>query len=86
MNKRLIGERQYYARISFTGNEDLADKLKDDGYIFTVEEREFLDGKKRTIIEGSLENRARKERLKAHLKGRTDKLVTIIPAREVYWM
>jgi hypothetical protein len=86
MNIKLLDQRQYFARISFMGNEDLIDILKKDGYIFTVEKKVFMDGKKRTIIEGSLENRERKERLKRHLKGRTDKLVTIIAAREVYWV
>ena len=86
MNKKLVGQRQYFARISFTGNEDLIEILRADGYILAVETKEFLDGTVRTIIEGSLENRARKERLKNHLKGRTDKLVTIIPATEVYWV
>ena len=84
MNIKVIGQRQYFARISYLGNEDLVDLLRKDGYIFTVETKEFLDGKVRTILEGSLENRARKERLKGHLKDRPDKLVTIIPAREVY--
>ena len=86
MNKRLLGQRQYYARISYLGNDDLVDILKNDGYIFTVEEREFTDGNKRMLLEGSLENRERKERLKKHLKGRPDQFVTIIPAREVYWV
>ncbi len=86
MNKKLIGQRQYFVRVSFTGNEDLVDILKKDGYIFTVDSREFTDGKVRTIIEGSLENRARKEALKKLLQGRDDKLVTIIAAREVYWV
>ncbi len=86
MNRKLVGQRSYYARISFTGNEDLSDVLRKDGYIFTMEQKTFLDGETRTIIEGSLENRERKERLKKHLKGRSNKLVTIIPAREVYWV
>ena len=86
MNKNLIGQRQYYARISYSGNDDLIDILKEEGYIFTLEEREFIDGKKRYLIEGSLENRERKERLKKLLKGRPDKIVTIIAAREVYWV
>ena len=86
MNVKIIGQRKYYARISFTGNEDLISVLKENRYIFTVETKEFLDGETRTIIEGSLENRARKELLKKLLKGRDNKLVTIIPAREVYWV
>ena len=86
MNVKIIGERKYYARISFTGNEDLIDVLRENNYLFTVETKEFLDGESRTIVEGSLENRARKEELKKILKGRENKLVTIIPAREVYWM
>ncbi|MBI9102098.1 MAG: hypothetical protein JEY99_06770 [Spirochaetales bacterium] len=86
MNVKIIGERQYYVRISFIGNKDLVEILKKENYLFTVEEQEFLDGNIRTVIEGSLENRARKEKLKGILKGRSDKLVTIIPAREVYWV
>ncbi|MDC7225490.1 MAG: hypothetical protein PQJ61_01855 [Spirochaetales bacterium] len=86
MNRRLEGQRRYYARVSYVGNEDLVEILKNDEFIFTVETREFIDGMKRTIIEGSLENRARKELFKEHLKGRPDKLVTIIPASEVYWV
>ncbi len=84
MNVKVIGQRQYYARISFTGNEDLVEILQKDGYLFTMEQREFLDGVTRTVLEGSLENRARKEHLKTLLRGREGKLVTIIPAREVY--
>ncbi|MBN2656418.1 MAG: hypothetical protein JXR86_05100 [Spirochaetales bacterium] len=84
INQKKIGMRQYYARISYIGNDDLVEILGKDGYIFTVEEREFTDGKKRTVLEGSLLNRARKERLKKHLDSRPDLFVTIIPAREVY--
>ncbi|MBI9104608.1 MAG: hypothetical protein JEY99_19485 [Spirochaetales bacterium] len=86
MNVKIVGQRKYYTRISFTGNKDLVDILKAESYLFTVKEQEFLDGKTRTIVEGSLENRARKEKLKGILKGRPDKLATIIPAREVYWV
>ena len=85
MNVKIIGQRQYFARISYTGNEDLIQILKENNYIFTVETKDFLDGETRTIVEGSLENRARKEKLKTILKGRENKLVTIISAREVYW-
>ncbi|MBI9106805.1 MAG: hypothetical protein JEZ04_08665 [Spirochaetales bacterium] len=86
MNVKIIGQRQYYARISFIGNEDLVEILRDNNFLFTVETKEFLDGQVRTIIEGSLENRARKEKLKTFLKDRENKIVTIIPAREVYWV
>ena len=86
MNRKLVGQRKYFARISYTGNDDLVEILKADGYIFTVDNKEFTDGQVRTLLEGSLENRERKERLKRHLKGRSDQLVTIIPAREVYWV
>ncbi len=86
MNVKLIGQRQYYARISYTENNDLIDLLRKNEFIFTVEKREFLDGTIRTILEGSLENRARKEELKMYLRGRKNKYVTIIPAREVYWV
>ncbi len=86
MNVKIIGQRQYFARISYTGNEDLVDILQKNNFIFTVDTKEFLDGQVRTVIEGSLENRERKEFLKTLLKGRENKLVTIIPAREVYWI
>lgn len=86
MNKKLVGQRQYFARISYFGNDDLVDVLKREGYIFTVEKKVFTDDRERTILEGSLENRARKEKLKKILKDREDKFVTIIPANEVYWV
>lgn len=86
MNVKIIGERKYYARISYTGNEDLIGILREHDFLFTIESKEFLDGNVRTLVEGSLENRARKELLKTFLKGRENKLVTIIPAREVYWV
>ena len=86
MNVKIIGQRQYYAGISYTGNDDLVSVLKKNRFIFTVETKDFLDGETRSIIEGSLENRERKELLKKPLKGRENKLVTIIPAREVYWV
>ena len=86
MNRKLVGQRQYYARISYRGNDDLVDVLRAEKFMFTVQKQDFLDGYERTVIEGSLENRARKEQLKKILKGREDKLVTIIAAREVYWV
>lgn len=86
MNVKIIGQRKYYARISYSGNEDLIEILREHDFLFTCEHKEFLDGDVRTVIEGSLENRARKELLKGFLKGRENKLVTIIPAREVYWV
>ena len=86
MNRKLVGQRQYFARVSFTGNEDLIGRLTEEGFIFSVDRKEFTDGVCRTVIEGSMKNRARKEHFKQLLKGRQDKFVTIIPAREVYWV
>lgn len=86
MNRKLVGQRQYFARISYTGNEDLLDVLGKEGYVFSVDQKTFTDGETRTLIEGAMENRARKERLKQLLQGRPNKIVTIIPAREVYWV
>lgn len=86
LDRRLIGQRQYFARISYTGNPDLLQVLIDEGYNFSVEEKEFTDGVTRTVIEGSMINRQRKEHLKNLLRGRENKIVTIIPAREVYWV
>ena len=86
INLKLIGERKYFVRISYTGNDDLVDVLKNAGYELAVRSMEYLDGTKRMVLEGSLANRARKEELKSYLKGRPDKHVTIIAAREVYWI
>ncbi len=86
MNKKLIGQRKYFVRISIQDSDELLNILKERKFIFTVTKNKFLDGKTRTIIEGSLENRKRKEELKEILRGRENKLVTIIPAREVYWV
>ena len=86
MNQKLVGQRQYFTRVSFTGNEDLINLLTAEGYTFSVDKKEFTDGVTRTVIEGSMANRERKEHFKRILKGRQNKFVTIIPAREVYWV
>ena len=86
MNERLVGQRQYFVRVAYTGNEDLIDILSGEGYSLSVRQQEFTDGISRTVIEGSMENRARKEQFKQLLKGRENKFVTIVPAREVYWV
>lgn len=86
MNVKLIGQRSYYVRLSYTGNEDLEGILREAGYNLTISKKKYLDGSEKTVIEGSFENRDRKEEFKRYLKGRPDKHVTIIAAREVYWV
>ena len=86
INLKLIGQRKYYVRLSYTGNEDLEEILRAAAYNLTIEKKKYLDGSIKSVIEGSFESRDRKEEFKRYLKGRPDKHVTIIAAREVYWV
>ena len=48
--------------------------------------REYLNGRKKLIIEGSLDNRKRMLDLKEILRGRPGKHVTIFRADEIYFL
>ncbi len=87
LDRKLIGQRQYFARISLENDIDRSDLitiLKEKKYDFTMSTREYLNGKTKLIIEGSLESRQRMTELKEILRGRPGKHITILRADEVY--
>jgi len=87
LDDRLEGQRKFFARISLENDidrTDLIDTLSQRNFAFTVEIKDYLDGRKRTVIQGSLENRKRMHELKDILRGRPGKLVTIFRAEDVY--
>ncbi len=87
LDDRLEGQRKFFARISLEDDIDrseLIETLKERHFDFTMEIREYLDGTKRTVIQGSLENRKRMLELKDVLRGRQGKHVTIFRAEDVY--
>ncbi len=87
LDRRLIGQRQYYARISLEDEIDrteLLDLLVKEQFDFTVSRREYINGKTKLIVEGSIENRSRMLVLKEILRGRPGKHVTFLRADEVY--
>lgn len=87
LDKKLQGQRQYYARISLENDIDrseLISILSENNFEFTMSTREYLNGKTKLIIEGSIENRSRMVKLKEILRGRPGKHVTFLRADEVY--
>jgi hypothetical protein len=84
---KLQGQRKYFARISLESDVDrteLIEILKKHNFEFTVDVKEYINGKIKTIIQGSLDNRNRMHELKDILKGRPGKHVTIIRADDIY--
>ncbi|MBF9016750.1 MULTISPECIES: hypothetical protein [unclassified Oceanispirochaeta] len=87
LDKKLIGQRQYYARISLENDIDRSElirTLSNHNYDFTMSTREYINGKTKLIIEGSIEDRSRMVELKEILRGRPGKHVTFLRADEIY--
>lgn len=87
LDDRLDGQRKFFARISLEEDIDrteLIGILRDNHFEFTMATRQYLDGRVKTVIEGSLENRERMHQLKEILRGRKGKHVTIFRAEDVY--
>jgi len=87
LDRKLIGQRQYFARISLENDIDRSDLIKmlaEREYDFTMSTREYLNGKSKLIIEGSIDTRQRMIELKEILRGRPGKHITILRADEVY--
>jgi len=87
MDNKLEGQRKFYARISIDEGLDpnpLLIELKERDFDFTVDHKSYINGKRRTVIQGSLENRKRMEELKEILRGKKGKHVTIFRAEDVY--
>ena len=89
LDNKLEGQRKFYARISLDDDKDrteLIDILIQHKYEFTVDRQEYINGKIRTVIQGSLDNRKRMHELKEILRGRPGKFVTILRAEDVYML
>jgi len=87
LDDRLQGQRKFFARISLDNDRDrseLIDILNRHNFEFTVDLKEYINGKTKTIIQGSLDNRKRMRELKNILRGRPGKHVTILRAEEIY--
>ncbi|MBF9015845.1 MULTISPECIES: hypothetical protein [unclassified Oceanispirochaeta] len=87
LDKQLIGQRQYYVRISLESDKDrteLIQILSDREFEFTMSTRTYLNGNSKLIIEGSIANRQRMIELKEILRGRPGKHVTFLRADEIY--
>lgn len=89
LDNRLEGQRKFYARISLNDDKDrseLIETLIQHEYEFTVDKKEYISGKTRTVIQGSIDNRKRMYELKEILRGRPGKFVTILRAEDVYML
>ncbi len=89
LDNKLQGQRKYFARISLENDIDrteLIETLKQHNFQFTVDIKEYINGRMKTIIQGSLDNRQRMYELKDILRGRSGKHVTIIRADDVYFL
>lgn len=89
LDNKLEGQRKFYARISLDDDKDrteLIETLNKHKYEFTVDKKEYINGKTRTVIQGSIENRKRMYELKEILRGRPGKFVTILRAEDVYML
>jgi len=89
LDNKLEGQRKFYARISLDDDKDrseLIETLNQQNYEFTVDKKEYINGKTRTVIQGSIENRQRMYELKEILRGRPGKYVTILRAEDVYML
>ena len=84
---KLQGQRKYFARISLENDIDRTELIKTlaaHNFEFTVDVKAYINGKIKTIIQGSLDNRKRLQELKDILKGRPGKHVTILRADDIY--
>jgi len=87
LDKRLEGQKKFYARIALDDDIDRSELVKTlaaRGYEFTLDTKEYITGKTRTVLQGSLENRKRMLELREVLRGRKNKHVVILRAEDVY--
>jgi len=89
LDNKLEGQRKFYARISLDDDKDRTDLIEtliEHDFEFTVDKKEFINGKTRTVIQGSLQNRQKMYELKEILRGRPGKFVTILRAEDIYML
>ncbi len=89
LDNKLEGQRKFYARISLDDDKDRTELIKiliKHKFEFTVDKKEYINGKTRTVVQGSIQNRQRMYELKEILRGRPGKFVTILRAEDVYML
>ena len=89
LDNKLEGQRKFYARISLDDDKDRSELIKiliEHEFEFTVDKKEYINGKTRTVVQGSIQNRQRMYELKEILRGRPGKFVTILRAEDVYML
>lgn len=89
LDDRLEGQRKFFARITLEEHIDeheLVDELRDNEFEFVVEKQQYISGKWRTVIQGSLEDRRRMWQLKDILRGRKGKHLVIMRAEDMYFL
>lgn len=87
LDDKLEGQRKFFVRITIDEDHDYDEiiwLLREEDFDFSVTKKPYISGKKRTIIEGSVDNRERLNRIKEILRGRKGKHVVILRAEDVY--
>lgn len=86
LDKKLEGQRKFFVRVSMQDPTNLFDILQRHGFSFEYRESKYINGRKRYVIEGSIDTRERLEEMKQILQGRRNKHVTILRAEETYML
>lgn len=87
LDDKLEGQRKFFVRITIDEHHDYDEiiwLLKESDFDFTVVEKKYISGETRVVMEGSVENRDRLNRIKEILRGRKGKHVVILRAEDVY--
>lgn len=87
LDDKLEGQRKFFVRITFDEHYDydeVIDLLKQSEFDFMVHEHEYISGNNRIVMEGSVANRARLEKIKEILRGRKGKHLVILRAEDAY--
>jgi hypothetical protein len=89
LDDKLEGQRKFFARITLDDSideTDLIGHLKEHEFEMVVEKQQYISGRFRTVIQGSLENRSRMNELKDILRGRKGKHLVITRAEDIYYI
>lgn len=87
LDNKLEGQRKFFIRITFDEKYDYDEViklLKEERFDFTVTEKEYISGITRIVIQGSIDNRERLDKVKNILRGRKGKHVVILRAEDAY--
>lgn len=89
LDDKLEGQRKFFARITLDNaidEKEIVDILVAHNFDFVIENKQYTSGKYRTVMQGSLENRARMNDLKDVLRGRKGKHLVILRAEDIYYL